>query len=210
MLSEALYRAGVWKAGDIRAKGGIPSGFPLLDGALPWKGWPQAALTEILSAEQGLGALRLVLPSMAELSHKAQWLIWVCPPHIPYVPSLQAYDIDLQRLLIIEPDDEKSADSEYKLWVFEQALRFQQCGLAVAWLDEVQMPSLRKLQLACEAGRTAGIIFRAQEFAHQASPALLRVEITAADKQKDQQDAVKLNILKARGLTKERHLELSL
>ena len=83
-------------------------------------------------------------------------------------------------------------------------------GLAVVWLDEVQMPNLRKLQLACEAGRTAGIVFRPEEFAQQASPALLRLEITAAAKQQNQQDAVKLNILKARGLTKERHLELSL
>ena len=209
MLSDALHRAGVWKAGDIRVKGGIPTGFPMLDSVLPWKGWPQAALTEILSAEQGVGALRLVLPTMAELSHTDQWLIWVCPPHIPYVPSLQAYDIDLQRLLIIEPDDEAPADSEYKLWVFEQALRFPQCGLAVAWLDEVQMPRLRKLQLACEAGRTAGMMFRSEAFAAQASPALLRMQI-AAVKQDNQEDLVKLDILKARGLAKQRHLEFSL
>ena len=210
MLSDALLRAGVWKAGDLRVKSGIPTGFPMLDGVLPWQGWPQSALTEILSAEQGLGALRLVLPMMAALSQTEKWLIWVCPPHIPYVPSLQAHDIDLQRLLIIEPDDETPADSEYKLWVFEQALRFQQCGLAVAWLDEVEMSRLRKLQLASEAGKTTGVMFRSEMFAAQASPALLRMEIAAMSRQGGQEDTVKLNILKARGLTKQRHVEINL
>ena len=210
MLSDALLRAGVWKAGDLRVKSGIPTGFPMLDGVLPWQGWPQSALTEILSAEQGLGALRLVLPMMAALSQTEKWLIWVCPPHIPYVPSLQAHDIDLQRLIIIEPDDETPADSEYKLWVFEQALRFQQCGLAVAWLDEVEMSRLRKLQLASEAGKTTGVMFRSEMFAAQSSPALLRMEIAAMPRQEAQEDTVKLNILKARGLTKQRHVEINL
>lgn len=205
MLSDALHRAGVWKAGDIQAKGGISTGFPMLDGILPWKGWPQNALTEILVAQQGIGAIRLLLPSLATMSHEKRWLIWVCPPHIPYVPALQTHEIDLQQLLIIEPEDETDADNQYKLWVLEQALRFQQCGTALAWLDEVQMVSLRKLQLACEIGKTCGIIFRPEIFAKQASPAALRLHLDAG-----QDDTVVVNVLKAQGLTKQRRLEINM
>ncbi|MEM7465309.1 MAG: translesion DNA synthesis-associated protein ImuA [Pseudomonadota bacterium] len=205
MLSDALHRAGVWKAGDLRSKQGIPSGFPMLDSVLPWQGWPQDSLTEILFSQQGIGALRLLLPSLAAMSREDRWLIWVCPPHIPYVPTLQSYDIDLQRLLIIEPEDEIEANSDYKLWVFEQALRFPECGMAMVWLDDVNMISLRKLQLACELGKTCGVMFRPETLAKQSSPATLRLKIDTNP------DALtSLNILKARGLTQQRNINIAL
>lgn len=203
MLNDELYRAGVWKAGDIQALKGLSTGFPLLDSMLPAQGWPKDALTEVLVTQHGIGALRLLLPSLAAISHQQHWLIWVCPPHIPYVPALQAYDIDLQKMLIVEPDDPESADTEYKLWVFEQALRFQQCGMAVVWLEAVQGVHLRRLQLACEAGKTMGVIFRPDVFASEASPAALRLKVDA------HQNNTKIQIIKARGLTKERTVELS-
>ena len=43
----------------------VPSGFPELDRALPGGGWPQGALTELLSDEEGIGELRLLLPALA-------------------------------------------------------------------------------------------------------------------------------------------------
>jgi hypothetical protein len=204
MLSDAFYRAGVWKAGDLRAKEGLPTGFPVLDSVLPSKGWPKDSLTEVLVSQQGIGALRLLLPSLAAVSHQQQWLIWVCPPHIPYVPALQANNINLQQLLIIEPENEESADSDYKLWVFEQALRFQQCGIAMVWLDDVPSVSLRRLQLSCEAGKTCGVIFRPERFATEASPASLRVKVDAC-----KNGTTSVHILKARGLTRERTLEIN-
>ena len=174
MLSDAFYRAGVWKAGDLRAKEGLPTGFPVLDSVLPSKGWPKDSF------------------------------FWVCPPHIPYVPALQANNINLQQLLIIEPENEESADSDYKLWVFEQALRFQQCGIAMVWLDDVPSVSLRRLQLSCEAGKTCGVIFRPERFATEASPASLRVKVDAC-----KNGTTSVHILKARGLTRERTLEIN-
>ncbi len=204
MLSDALYRAGVWKAGELKTKPGLPTGFPMLDSILPGKGWPTDSLTELLVTQQGIGALRLLLPSLAAVSHQDQWLIWVCPPHIPYVPTLQAYDINLQKLLIIEPEDESTADTDYKLWVFEQALRFQQCGMALVWLDAVPSVSLRRLQLACEAGKTAGVICRPAIHAQEASPASLRIMVDACEN-----EATSVHILKARGLARECRLEIS-
>ena len=170
--------AKVWRAGDVRHTPGIATGFPLLDGLLPNRGWPDCALTEILTASEGVGALRLVLPAIARLS-QTHWIIWVCPPHVPFAPALQAAGVVLERLLIVEPEEAQQADIDYRLWVFEQALRFPDCGAAMVWLGAAPHISLRRQQLACEQGRTWGVMFRPASYAIQASPASLRLSLEA-------------------------------
>lgn len=192
-LRQLLEHAKIWRAGEALSTSGIPTGRPLLDGLLPNHGWPATALTEILTETEGVGALSLVLPAVAELT-RTHWAVWVCPPHVPYAPALQAAGIVLERLLIVEPDEEQAADTEYMLWVFEQALRFSGCGVAMAWLELVPYIRLRRLQLACEQGQTWGVLFRPGSCAVQASPAALRVSLEV-----DANGANSIRILKAQG-----------
>ncbi len=192
-LEQLLQHAKVWRAGEISPIPGIPTDFPALDGLLPNRGWPQASLTEILTHQEGIGALRLVLPALARLS-QTQWVIWVCPPYVPHACALQASGIVLERMLIVEPDEAHSGDIEYRLWVFEQALRFVDCGVALAWIGAVQHMRLRRLQLACEQGQTWGVVFRPESFANQPSPAALRLSLVA-----DADRAVSVHIFKSRG-----------
>ena len=203
-LAELLRHEKIWRAGETSPLPGIPTSFPLLDSLLPNHGWPPASLTEILTAEEGIGALRLVLPAMARLT-KMQWAVWVCPPYVPYAPALQAAGVALERVLIVEPDAHQQADTEYVLWVFEQALRFPDCGIAMAWINTVQYVRLRRLQLACEQGQTCGVMFRPESLAIQASPAALRLSLTA-----NAGSGTSVRILKSQGGSAMRSCQLDL
>ena len=203
-LETLLREAKVWRAGEVSRDVGLCTGFPLLNGLLPQRGWPRTTLTEILTTPEGTGALRLILPAMANLT-QTQWAVWVCPPYVPYAPALHAAGVALERLLIVEPDAEQPADGEYKRWVFEQALRFPDCGVALTWLDKASHMSLRRLQLACEQGRTWGVIFRPYTYATQASPAPLRLSLSL-----DGNGDAQIRILKSPGSVSARGCSLDL
>lgn len=180
-----MRRARLWRAGEAAAEPGLPTGFDALDAALPGGGWPFPGLIEILSAQPGSGGLRLLLPVLARLSRESRWLIWVAPPYQPYAPALQTAGLALNRVMLVDLASETqgaegavrpaAAAGAEVLWAFEQALRFPGCGAALLWPQEIDALRLRRLQLACEAGGTLGVLFRPAECAAQASPAALRL-----------------------------------
>ena len=203
-LEQLLHHAKIWRAGETSPTQGIPTDSSVLDSLLPNHGWPPGSLTEILTEQEGIGALRLVLPAVARLT-QTQWVVWVCPPYVPYAPALQAAGVVLERMLIVEPDEDQQADTEYMLWVFEQALRFVDCGVAMAWIGAAQHVRLRRLQLACEQGQTWGVMFRPESFAIQPSPAALRLSLVA-----NVGTGVEVRILKSQGGSKARSCRVDL
>ena len=66
---------------------------------------------------------------------------------------------------------------QMNFWALEQVLRSGACGMALAWLPRISARAIRRLQLAAEQGRALGVLFRGQQFAHLASPAMLRVAL---------------------------------
>lgn len=213
-LEEIMRRARLWRAGEATAEAGLSTGFPALDAALPAGGWPFPGLIEILSCQPGSGALRLMLPVLSQFARQQRWLIWVAPPYQPYAPALQAAGIDLTRVMVVDVDGEAPAvpaqtlheaqgpyaassatTAEGVLWAFEQALRFPGCGAGLLWPGRLAALSLRRLQLACEAGGTMGVLFRASEYAAESSPAALRLLLTV----QPAAEALDIRILKCRG-----------
>jgi hypothetical protein len=208
-LEELMRRARLWRAGEAHAEPGLPSGFPALDAALPGGGWPLPGLVEILSGQPGSGALRLVLPALAQLARAGRWLIWVAPPYQPYAPALRAAGIDLSRVLVVDLDEVEGArdaarpppDDGRVLWAFEQALRFPGCGAGLLWPGALEALTLRRLQLACEAGGTLGLLFRPGACAAESSPAALRLLLDS----RPLPAALDVEILKCRGGARGRH-----
>jgi len=197
-----MQRAGLWRAGELPAVAGLATSHAALDGLLPGGGWPRSGLTEILSAEAGIGALRLVLPALARLSGEDCWIIWVSPPHVPYSPALSAHGVDLARMLIVDWPDEPGAAKAQALWAYEQALRFTDCAAALLWLEHASHLELRRLQLAAESGGTWGIVFRPERYAAQASPAPCRLRLEPAPgavSATGPHSRVQVTLLKARG-----------
>lgn len=194
-LDRILQRADIWRGGDhaLRDKGAavqrsVPSGYAELDAQLPGGGWPMGALAELLLEQQGIGEVQLLLPALAQLSRGERWLMWISPPYLPYAPALATAGVELTHMLITRPRTQRDA-----LWAMEQALRSGACAAVLAWLEEPDPQAVRRLQLAAETGGSLGVLFRPLQAAAQASPAALRLQLSAAA------DGLEVQIIKRRG-----------
>ncbi len=202
-LDTLLQRADIWRGGQLTAAvRAVSSGFAELDALLPGGGWPRGALTEILMPRQGIGALRLLMPALAQLSQDERWICWVAPPHIPYAPALAAAGIDLSRVLLVHPGARQDG-----LWALEQSLRSGTCGAVLAWPTVADSRVLRRLQLAAEAGDALGFLFRSRRLASRPAAAALRIQLDPGI-----DGSLSLSILRRRGgwATGPLHLDTSL
>jgi cell division inhibitor SulA/protein ImuA len=170
-----IAHPGLW-LGDGRGatpgQGAVATGFAPLDELLPGGGWPLGAVTEVLSSHEGVGELRLLVPALAGLSLLGRRIAWVNPPHVPYPPAFAASGVALSRVLLV-----CAGSNRDRLWAAEQCLRSGACGAVLAWPQECDNQSLRRLQLAAERGRGLGFLFRSQRAAGASSPAALRLRL---------------------------------
>jgi len=188
-LQAVLQHPGVWRrsasaSNHVRAHA---TGTAELDAVLPGGGWPCGALTEILFDGDGVGELALVMPALAQLTHRQQRIVFVAPPHIPYAPALAAQGLDLRYAVQIEASATQGA------WSAEQCLRSGACGAVLSWHGDADYTQLRRLQLAAESGDALSFLFRPARAASKPSPAALRLRLHADG------DQVAIEILKCRG-----------
>ncbi|WP_460124674.1 translesion DNA synthesis-associated protein ImuA [Pseudomonas sp. S2_C03] len=162
-----------------------PTGHAALDAALPTGGWPEAALSEILLAGQGIGELQLVWPTLARLADAGERIVLVAPPFVPYPQAWENAGIDLRQLSIIQASERDA------LWATEQCLRSGSCGAVLCWPNKADDRALRRLQVAAETGSTLAFAYRSIQEAINPSPAALRIAIDARPAQ--------LRVLKCRG-----------
>jgi hypothetical protein len=184
-LQAVLNRPDIWAGGDLaRGQDTIASGISQLDALLPGGGWPRGALTEVIFEREGIGELRLFIPVLAKLTSEDRFIACVAPPYLPYAPALAQAGIKLSRFLLI-----RAQSRPEQLWAVEQVLRSGALGAVLYWLDKAS--DLRRLQLAAEAGKSLGVIFRAPPLA--TSYAALRLALAPA------RDLTRVEILKRRG-----------
>ncbi|GAB2587288.1 translesion DNA synthesis-associated protein ImuA [Dyella jejuensis] len=173
-LSHLLDARQVWRGrAELPPAGAQPTGWPLLDAALPTRGWPEAALTEILLPADGIGELQLVLPTLARLTQGQRPVVLIAPPYAPCAMGWRQQGVNLQRVEIVD------ADEKQQLWATEQCLRSGSCAAVLAWPRQADDRSLRRLQVAADTGRALAFVFRDVRHLANASPAALRLELTA-------------------------------
>ena len=180
-LAELLRHPALWRggaAGEVPAT--VPSGFRRLDERLPGGGWPLSTLIELLLPTAGVGEIRLLLPALCQLSQampgEPRWIAWLAPPHLPYAPALVDAGLDPARMLVVRP--RAGLD---RLWAMEQALRSGACAAVLGWAGEARDPMLRRLKLAAEEGGTLAFLLRPSMHRNEASPAALRLALTARE-----------------------------
>ena len=166
-----------------------PSASPELDAALPGGGWQSGTLIELMSAETGIGELRLLMPALAQFTRSGRYIALISPPYIPFAPALSQHGLRLERLLIVQT--QKPADT---LWAFEQTLRCQSFGAVLAWPVQIKDREVRRLQLAAEAGNSIGFVYRPPAAARESSPAAIRLRLQARP-----DGGMDVEILKCRG-----------
>lgn len=174
-LEAILKNPAIWKGRQQHeGREAFPTRHAALDAALPGRGWPIGALTELMVANEGVGEFTLLLPALAALTRQQQWIALVAPPRIPYAPALSNAGIALEHVLVVETDNDKRRKNSF--WAAEQLLRSGIFSAVVLWLDaggdERQQ---RRLQLAAEHGKAWGTCYRPQSAAQNASPAGLRM-----------------------------------
>lgn len=198
-LAPLLQRPDLWR-GDALARPlreGVASGFAELDAVLPGAGWPRGALTELLAAGEGVGEVSLLLPALAALEAEAGWIALVAPPWLPHAPAWQALGVDLARVLVVR------AAARDAPWACEQLLASGACAAVLAWLPQIDARALRRLQLAGAGRRSLAFVFRPAATATSASPAALRLVLTAGA------GGLAVHVLKRRGPPLARSLSLA-
>lgn len=185
-LGALLDQRRVWKGQTGTAPSAAqPTGHARLDALLPGGGWPEAALSEILHAAEGIGELQLLWPTLARLSAAGERVVLVAPPHIPYPRAWLEAGVELQHLAWVE------ASGRDALWATEQCLRSGCCGAVLCWPQQADDRALRRLQVAAESGQTLAFAFRPLREAYNPSPAALRLAVETRPAQ--------LRVLKCRG-----------
>lgn len=174
-LDALLTAQTVWRGQPLaQPETGEPTGHAELDAALPQRGWPKRALTEVLIAADGVGELALVLPTLARMTQTKQTVVVIAPPYIPYAPAWQAQGVDLRHLEIVDASERDA------LWAFEQCLRSGACAAVLGWPLHADPQSLRRLQVAADSGDAIGFAFRDRKHLANPSPAALRIELDGA------------------------------
>ena len=188
-LAAVLSHPAIWRGGDCAPEpAALPSGFAALDAALPGRGWPQGALTEVLLEREGIGELRLTMPALLRVQTQGLNVVWIAPPHRPYAPALAAAGLDLAHFYVVRCRDSKDA-----LWAYEQALRAPECGAAFTWSATHDERVLRRLQVAAREGKTWGVLWRRPGQRGNATAAPLRLALTRRE------GKLTIRVLKRRG-----------
>lgn len=164
----------VWRANALGTRGiaAHGSGFARLDAELPGAGWPVGMLTELIARHTGIGEMRLLVPTIRELTRAGKVVILLAPPLIPYAPALAGFGIDLDYLVIIQAGN--AAD---RLWAVEQTLKSASFGALLAWLPQrrTRPEHLRRMQLAAQSAGGPVFLFRELDAQFDTSPAPLRL-----------------------------------
>lgn len=184
---DSLFNGGRgWKGRPAAPPASVhPTGLAALDAVLPSGGWPEAALSEILMAKEGVGELQLVWPTLARLSAAGERIVLVAPPYTPYPHAWQNAGVDVRQLSVIQADERDA------LWAVEQCLRSGSCGAVLCWPRKADDRALRRLQVAAETGQTLAFAWRSLNEAINPSPAALRLAVEASPAQ--------VRVLKCRG-----------
>jgi len=164
-LNELLKsQPALWRGRDQQNDyASIPTGYDQLDKVLPSGGWSIGCVTELLLEQTGIGELSLLLPGLQQVTHDNQWAAFINPPYLPYAPALANAGINLERLLIVNSDNDTDT-----LWATEQLLR-----------ADTTAQKQRRLQLAAEIGKTWATVYRPGSAQTEHSPAAFRIVLSA-------------------------------
>ncbi len=148
----------------------IPSQIKELDEILPGGGLPLGALTEVL-AEDGAGALTLLLTlARSAIERGNAWAV-VDPHRTFYPPAAMALGLDLSRLILLRPTLQQTG------WCFTQVLRCAEIGASFLATRSGDNMVYRRFQLAVERGGGQGFLVRPTDAVRKPCWAALRLRV---------------------------------
>lgn len=199
-LLPSAVASSLWRANEVGTpvSSVLSTGFEALDKELPGGGWPCHSLTEVLQPQPSIAEWRLLGPAMRAVVANGQDIVVVGPAQRPHLAGLQYVGIDQKHLVWIRAD----SPSE-RLWVTEQLVKANACGMLVAWLPQARQEQIRRLQVCAQACDGPVILCRPASAEHEASAAPLRIQLTYGVDWE-----LRVHVLKRRGATHEGLLSL--
>jgi hypothetical protein len=142
----------------VRGPSICSTGLEALDRMFPQGGLAQGTLIEWLSKGAGSGGATLALLLARRLQKSGGLLVVIDAERAFYPPGVQALGMPLDETMVIQ------TSTLWELyWAWEQVLRSTAVAAAVGWLDKLPDRVFRRLQLAAEAGGTAGFLLRPED-----------------------------------------------
>jgi hypothetical protein len=178
---------------QTRPINGSPSGYAALDALLPWGGWPQSGLVEVISRHKGIGELQLLMPLLKQRSHLPQSVLWIAPPYPLHGPALAQAGVNIRNSFVIPSE----TSCNKALWSIEKALQSSECALVLAWQNWLSPRVVRRLQLAAREGQTLGVLFHQRPTPN--SPAVLQLQLSSVPVNSATQRSLDVELLKASG-----------
>ena len=172
-LEDLLRRGDVWRGHSqyFTRQLSCSSGYEELDKALLNNGWPLGAMIEVgLPVLEGFCEWHLLLPVIQGL--KADCLVLLNPPALPFAHRLIQMGVDLDRLLVVHAHNKADFLSG-----FIELSQSPSCALLLAWQPKqaLSYTELRKCLLASADNSAMQILFRHQRSLQNSSPAALRL-----------------------------------
>ena len=186
-LAPLYDRALLWRGRLSRpAADTLPTGFQALDAALHGNGWPASGLVELLCTQPCPQALRLMLPALSGLQDGL--IALANPPARPQASTLRQAGIHSANLLVM-----RSSNPDTLLRACRESASSGAISALVLWIPAgADTPTnLRRLHLAAQQGRCLLVLMRSADQLQHASPAPLRLQLTALPPTQMRLDIVK-------------------
>ncbi len=195
-LQELFAKQLIWRGGDRQiGTDGLPTGSDQLDEFLPMNGWPRGGVTEIQLPATGIGEINLLLPVIAQSTHRS-WVTVINPPATLNPHYLATAEVALERLIVVQQVQPIDA-----LWAAEQSLRHGHCGLVLLWQSQLDTSHWRRLQLAAETSNRTVMVW--QPCGTPARHVALSLRLTAQPK------GLAITLLRGQGCLHQRQLSLA-
>lgn len=131
-------------------------------------GWPGNGVVSVKTA-LGIGELRLLYPAVRQ---DQGLIVFIAPPYELNAEGLACAGLDLSRILLLRPANNKEA-----LWAAEQCLQSGACQWVCLWQKTLASSLARRLQLAARKGQATHFLFLQNE--QKALPVDLNLELSA-------------------------------
>ena len=165
-------------------------GIPSIDEALPDAGLPRGSVVEVCAPNGLSKATRFALSTCAtaqraakEMGELQHWCAWVDVSRTLFAPGVARAHVDLDRLLVVEPEPADIARVAVRLvtsGVFSVVV-IDRCSVPGA---ELSLPrsirwntAVRRLALAAGEGETTVLLLSSEQQAKEALPVAMRIEL---------------------------------
>ncbi|WP_245574156.1 cell division inhibitor SulA [Neptunomonas japonica] len=112
-------------------------------------------ITEIVTRSGELNDMPLLMPLLAQLSHEDRWFAWIAPPANLPRSLLQDAGIDLNKVILLYPDEHNSV-----LQLAKKALSTGTCHAVISWAEEISEHEIKNLEQSAQQGCSNGILIR--------------------------------------------------